>query len=180
MALLRRLPVGLLVTGAALLAAMLTLTIDRGIAALRLQPTATVDLPTMVPVSVVQTSEPPLMPTAVPANEQGQLIMQLQQQTTQQWGCLFIFKAERQIDLALDALTVNDTARADRELVAAETSLAEAFRLVSEDLKPQVDSERLAVSHVRADLVINPQNLDQELRRLRDRLLALVPPLAQK
>jgi hypothetical protein len=173
----RRLPVWLLVASAALLAAVLTLTVDRGIAMLRLQPPPMTVVPTVMPVSVVvQPPEPPLRPASLPAGEQEQLVQQLQQQSAWQWGCMFILKAERQIDLALDALTVNDMARADRELAAATTSLDEAFRLAPEDLKPQIDSERFTISRVRADLIVNPQDLDQELRRLRDRLLALISP----
>ncbi len=178
MAPLRRLPVWLLVPSTALLAAVLTLVLDRSSTALRSQPTPTPALPTVVPVSVVvQAPEPPLLPTPLPENAQAELLRQLQQHTLQQWGSIFVLKAERQIDLALDALTANDMTRADDELVAAKTSLDEAYRLASEDLKPLIDNERLAIGRVRADLVINPHNLDQELRRLRDRLLSLITPL---
>jgi hypothetical protein len=64
--------------------------------------------------------------------------------------------------------------QADRELVAAKASLDEAFRLVAENLKPQIDTERLEVGRLRATLEINPSGLDEDLRRLRQRLISLV------
>ena len=177
---LRRLPLWFLVPSTALLAAVLTLALDRSITTLRPRPTPTPEVPTAVPVSVVvQTPEPPVLPTVLADDAQAELMRQMQQHTLQQWGGIFVLKAERQIDLALDALTVNDITRADDELVAAKTSLDEAYHVVSEDLKPQIDDERLTIGRVRADLVINPHNLDQELRRLSDRLLSLITPLPQ-
>ncbi len=174
---LRYAPVWLLVASTALLTAVLVLALDRGMARLQRQPAPTSTVPHTPPVMVVvQTQEPELLPTAVPVDEQAQLLRQIDQHTLQQAGGMSLLKAERQVDLALDALGVNDTARADRELVAAKTSLDEAFRLASEELKPQIDSERLAIGRVRADLVVNPHNLDEELRRMRDRLLALIMP----
>jgi hypothetical protein len=181
MAWFRRPPVWLLVGSTALLTAVFILGIDRGIARLQVVATPTLAAPDPALVTVVvETPEPNLEPTPLPVDDQEQLLRQLGLQATQQASGMFLLKAERQVDLALEALLVNDTARADRELVAAKTSLDEAYRLAPEELKPQIDNERFAIGRIRADLVINPHNLDEELRRMRDRLLALIAPRPQE
>jgi hypothetical protein len=163
------------IVGSALLAAVLTLALDRGIAVLRSQPTPVPTVQSNQPVIVViETPEPEIEPSVVPDDEAQRLLRQLQQQSTQQLGATFVLKAERQVTLALEALMINDTARADRELVAAQASLNEAFRLVSEDLKPQINTEQLELGRIRADLEINPRNLDEDLTKMRDRLLSLI------
>ena len=164
-----------MVVGSALLAAALTLGLDRGIAALRSQPTPVPTTESSQPVVVViETPEPEIEPSVVPDDEEQRLLRQLQQQSAQHLGATFVLKAERQVTLALEALMINDTGRADRELVAAQASLDEAFRLVSEDLKPQIDTELLELGRIRADLEINPRSLDEDLRKMRDRLLSLI------
>lgn len=171
---LRRAPVWLLVVSAALLSAVLTLMLDRGVAALRAQPTPTATVPEQPIVVLLETPEPEIEPSVLPDDEEQRLLRQIQQQSAQHLGATFVLKAERQVTLSMDALATNDAARADRELVAAQASLDEAFRLVSEDLKPQINTERLEMGRIRADLEINPRSLDEDLRKMRDRLLSLI------
>ncbi|HEY0602145.1 MAG TPA: hypothetical protein VGD58_04495 [Herpetosiphonaceae bacterium] len=175
---LRRAPVWMLVLASALLASALTLALDRGVAALRSQPTptATVAVPEQPIVVLIETPEPEIEPSVLPDDEEQRLRRQIEQQSAQHLGATFVLKAERQVTLAMDALATNDSARADRELVAAQASLDEAFRLVSEDLKPQINTERLEIGRIRADLEINPRSLDEDLRKMRDRLLSLIVP----
>lgn len=172
----KRAPVWLLVVLTALLTAILTLGLDRGIAALRVVPTpsASDDAPSQPVVVQLDSPAPEPVPSELPTDEVERQLLQLQQQATHHQGTTFVLKTERQISFALEALTVNDVARADRELVAAKASLDEAFKLVAEDLKPQIDTERLEIGRMRADLEINPKGLDEDLRRLRARLMDLI------
>jgi hypothetical protein len=172
---LRRIPIWALIVISALLAAVLTLALDRAIARLRFQPVpAAVVEPGQPVVVLIETPEPEIEPSALPDDQEQRLLRQLQQESAQHLGTTFVLKAERQVTLAMEALLINDMARADRELVAARASLDEAFRLVSEDLKPQINTELLEIGRIRADLEINPRSLDEDLRKMRDRLLSLV------
>jgi hypothetical protein len=173
----RRPSIWLVVFVTALLSAILTLGLDRGVRALRSQPVASPTPAQVAPVVVViETPEPEILPTIAGLDDQAQLFRQLQQQGAQQLGYTFVQKAERQITFALEALTINDGARVDSELDAARTSLDQAFRLLPEDLKPQIDTERLEIGRIRADVEINPRGIDEDLRRMRDRLLSLISP----
>ena len=174
----RRYPsIWLVVLVTALLSALLTIGLDRGVRALRSQPVATPTLGQIAPVVVViETPVPAIAPTVAGLDDPEQLFRQLQQQNAQHLGYTFVQKAERQITFALEALSTNDSARADRELDAARTSLDEAFRLLPEELKPQIDTERLEIGRIRADAEINPRGIDEDLRRMRDRLLSLIAP----
>lgn len=174
MELARRAPLWAIIALTALLASALTLGLDRGIAALRVSPTPTAGVPAQPVVVLIETPEPEPLPSALPSEEAVRLLRDMQQQQSQQLGYTFVDKAIWQVSFAGEALAVNDGARADRELVAAKTSLDEAFRLVAEDLKPQIDKERLEIGRIRAELEINPRGLDEELRRMRDRLLSLI------
>jgi hypothetical protein len=175
MAILRRMPVWVMMLAAALLAAVLTLALDRGIAALRAQSGTVATVESQQPVVVmIETPEPEIEPSVLPDDEERRLLRRIQQQSAQHLGVTFVLKAERQVTLAMEALTTNDSARADRELVAAQASLDAAFGLVSEDLKPQIDTERFEIGRIRADLEINPRSLDEDLRKMRDRLLSLI------
>jgi len=172
---LRRIPIWVVVIVSALLAAVLTLALDRAITVLRSQPLPqSATEPGQPVVVVIETPEPTIEPSVLPDDQEQRLLRQLQQESAQHLGATFVLKAERQITLAMEALMINDMARADRELVAAQASLDEAFRLVSEDLKPQINTERLEIGRIRADLEINPRNLDEDLRKMRDRLLSLI------
>lgn len=175
---LRRAPVWALVLAAALLSAVLTLALDRGVTALRTQatPTATASVPEQPIVVLIETPVPEIEPSVLPDDEEQRLLRQIEQQSAQHLGATFVLKAERQVTLAMDALANNDSVRTDAELVAAQASLGEAFRLVSEDLKPQINTERLEIGRIRADLEINPRSLDEDLRKMRDRLLSLIVP----
>lgn len=165
----------------ALLAAALTLTIDRGIARLSQTPTPTPTTQAPLQPVVVQlptaVSEPPLPPQS--EDETRQALRRLEQAIAEQRGATFVIKAVWQISFAMEALYANDLARADGELVAAKAALDEAFALVPEDIKPQLDTERLGISRIRGDLMINPRGLDDELSQMRDRLLSLITPRPQ-
>lgn len=180
LAALRRPPVWLVVLLTALIASALTLSLDRTIAALRTSPPPT---PTVGPVQqyvvVIETPEPEPAPSALPADETAATLKLLQQQQARYEGFLFVQKAERQLAFAGEALSVNETQRADRELEAARASLDEALRLLPEDLKPQIQQERLGIGQIRADMELDPRGLDEDLRRMRDRLLALIAPQEQ-
>lgn len=173
----RRAPLWLVVVVTALLAAVLTLGLDRGVALLRTTPTppATQNQP----IVLIATAPPEPDPSEVPSDEAQRELRLLQQQTAQHFGFTFVIKAQQQVTFALEALSTNDGARADRELAAAITSLDEAFKLVPEDKKPQIDQERREIGRIRADLVVNPRGLDDDLRMMRDRLLALIGAQSQ-
>lgn len=174
---LRRPSIWLVVIVTALLSALLTLGLDRGVQALRSQSTLSPTQIQAAPVVVViETPEPEVLPTVAGLDDQAQLFRQLQQQGAQHLGYIFVQKAERQITFALEALTINDSAGADSELDAARTSLDQAFRLLPENLKPQIDKERLEIGRIRADVEINPRGINEDLRLMRDRLLSLIAP----
>lgn len=182
----RRASIWLLILVTALLTAALTITIDRGVAALRVQrePTPTAaPIPTAAPpqqvIVVVETPEPELEPTPLPSDEAQSLLRQMQQQQARMQGFAFVNTALWQLKFAAEALETNDTERANRELDAARASLDSAAQLVSEDLKPQIDTERFELGRIRADLEIDPRGLDEDLRRMSDRLLTLVGPRPQ-
>lgn len=173
-------PVWLMIASAAVLAAVLTLAADRMFlsrSAAPVSPTTPPD-PTATPRPRVVVQIEPLPPQPTPSplatDEHDRVLRQLQQDTTTQLNGMLILKAERQVTLAMEALLANNAAQADRELVAAQASLDEAFQIAPEDLKPQIRNERWIIGRVRADLEINPRDLDQELWRMRDRLLAMV------
>lgn len=174
---LRTRSIWLVVAVTALLSAALTLGLDRGVQALRSQPAASPTPSQVAPIVVViETPEPEILPPVAGLDDQEQLFRQLQQQSAQHLGYTFVQKAERQISFALEGLMINDNAQADRELDAARASLDEAFRLLPEVLKPQIDTERLELGRIRADVETNPRGIDEDLRRMRDRLLSLIAP----
>jgi hypothetical protein len=175
----RRWTLWLAIVATALLSAVLTLAIDRGLDAMS-QPE-----PTPVPTATAAVALQPVivqLPTAVSEpeppprgeDETRQALRRLEQRAAEQQSTTFVIKAVWQISFAMEALAANDMARADRELVAAKASLDDAFTLVPEDLKPQIDTERLGVSRIRGDLMVNPRGLDDELSQMRDRLLSLI------
>lgn len=160
----------------ALLAAAVTLGLDRAVSAFRAAPP--VPTPTVGAaqryVVVIETPEVALEPSIVPDDELSAQLQALQQRQTRYEGFMFVQKAERQLAFAGEALQVNDAPRTDRELEAARASLDQALRLLPEDLKPQIQNERLLIGQIRADVEINPRGLDQALRRMRDRLLTVI------
>ncbi len=172
----KRWPLWAVVLGTALLTALFTVGFEQGITALRRPPVLPAATPTSLQPVVVQLEapEPEPAPSVLPDDEMERQLQQLQQQAAQHQATTFVLKAERQVSFALEALAINDMARADRELVAAKASLDEAFRLVAEDLKPQIENERVEIGRMRADLDINPMGLDEDLRRLRARLMDLI------
>lgn len=174
---LRRPPIWLVVLVTALLASVLTLSLDRTITALRSDTTPT---PTIGPVQqfvvVVETPEPEPEPSAIPGDDTEAALRDMLQQQARYQGFTFVHKAIWQLAFASEALIANDGTRADRELDAARAALDEALRLLPEDLKPQIQNERLQIGRIRADLEIDPRGLDEELRRMRDRLLTLIAP----
>jgi hypothetical protein len=169
--------------GAALLAATLTLAADRMLLARREasalpSPTATLAAsPTATPRPrvevVVEAPLPSPTPVPLPFDQRDQVIRTLQEATDTQRSTSLILTADRHVDLAIEALLQNDASQADRDLATAKAALDEAFRLAPEDLKPQITNELLQIGRMRADLEINPRDLDQKLRRMRDRLLLL-------
>jgi hypothetical protein len=140
----------------------------------------TAPLPTREPpvVVVLPTVNSTAAPTAVPGDPFGQLAA-LRGELAQQGGLLLVMRAERHTALAADALTTDDFAAADRELVAARSALDGAFGLVPEDLKQVIDGQRREVARMRADLDLDPEGMDQRLRATQDLLLGLISPPAQ-
>lgn len=177
----RRPATWLLLILVALLASALTLTIDRGIARLSQVPTPTPTTQPPIQQVVVQLPTTPSEPPPPPGTEDEtrQAIRRLEQAAAAQRGDTFVIKSVWLISFAMEALLANDIARADGELVAAKSALDEAFALAPEDIKPQLDTERLGISRIRGDLMINPRGLDDELSQMRDRLLSLLTPRAQ-
>jgi hypothetical protein len=174
--------VWILMVGAALLAATLTLAADRMLLARREAsapptPTATPPSPTATPrprVDVfVEAAVPSPSPSPLPSDQRDQVVRALQHAADTQRSTGLILTADRHVDLATEALLQNDASQADRELAAAKAALDEAFRLAPEDLKPQITNERFQIGRMRADLEVNPRDLDQKLRRMRHRLLLL-------
>jgi len=170
--------------GAALLAATLTLAADRLLLARREASAPPTPTATLAPTSVAPTARPrvevvleSLPPSGtlvpLPSDQRDRLVRELQQAADAQRSTGLILTADRHVDLATEALLENNAAQADRELAAAKAALDEAFRLAPEDLKPQITNELFQVGRMRADLEINPRDLDQRLRALRDRLLLL-------
>jgi hypothetical protein len=178
MALVRRAPIWLIVVATAVLTAALTLGLDRGITALQPVPTPTPQptaqaVPTVV--VVIDAPQPTPQPSLVPVDQAAALLQRLQGQAAQQQGGLFVMKAALQVSVALESLSQNNEDRASRELVAAQVALDQALALVPENLKPPIEQERYELSRIRADLVVDPRNLDEDLRNMRNRLLELVP-----
>ncbi|WP_029215311.1 hypothetical protein [Kallotenue papyrolyticum] len=171
---LRRWSTWVVIGVTALLAAGLTLALERGLAALQ-SPTPTPTPGPLQPIVVqLPTPAPQPLPTAAPPEALWQQVRQLEQQLADQRAATAVFKAVWQISFAMEALQINDLARADGELVAVKLSLDQAFALMPEDFKPQLDTERQGISRIRADLLVNPRGLDEELSQMRDRLLSLV------
>lgn len=175
----RRVPLVLVIAATALLAAITTLALDRGITALQTPDVTPTPAPTLQPVVVLlPTPIPEAQPSIVAGDEQQALLAELQRRSTLQYAYTFVSKTHEQITLALEALQSNDVAAADRELVQANVSLDTAFGLVPEELRPQIDQERRELGRIRGDLVIDPRGLDYDLRQMRDRLLSVItlPP----
>ncbi len=172
----KRWSLGMVVLVTALLTALVTVGLERGISTWRPQLVPTPSGATSVQPVIVQLEVPEAVPvpSEIPDDEMERQLQQLQHQAAQHQATTFVLKTERQVSFALEALAVNDMARADRELVAAKASLDEAYRLVAENLKPQIENERLEIGRLRADLEIDPVGLDEDLRRLRARLMELI------
>jgi hypothetical protein len=179
-------PIWLMIAGAAVLAAALTLAADHVLQLRRVPAGSATPLPTPTTtprprvVVEIQSPEPQPSPSAFASAERDRALSQLQQDADTQLSGMLILKAERHVALAQEALLANNTSQADRELVAAKASLDDAFRLASEDLKPQITNERWMIGQVRADFEVDPRDLDEDLHRMRDRLLALVVSRGQE
>lgn len=177
---LRRPPIWLLVLATAALTAILTIAVDRAAGTLwaSQQPTppAVPSAPERTYVVVVETPEPAIEPSPPPADEQQALLRQMQLQQSRTLGHDFVMTALLHLQYAAEALGVNDSRRANNELDAARASLDEAARLLPEELKPQLDSERFEIGRMRAELDIDPRDLDEDLRGMRDRLVGLIKP----
>jgi hypothetical protein len=171
----RRLPLALVIAATALLAAITTLALDRGITALQTPAVTPTIAPTLQPVVVLlPTPIPEVQPSDVPPDETQALLADLQRRSSLQLAYTFVGKTQEQLTLALEALQSNDVGTADRELVQAKVSLDTAFSLLPEELRPQIDQERLELGRIRGDLVIDPRGLDNDLRDMRDRLLSVI------
>lgn len=175
----------LLVVSAALLAAVLTLAAERVFLSAPPAPSAPsagATPPSGYPLGaatprpqytvLVETPPPAPSPSLTPADRRDLLVRDLVQQSNAQQSRMHIITAERHLTLATESLLNNDASQTERELVAATSSLNEAFALASEDLKSQLSNERAEIGRMRADLEINPRDLDQKLRQMRERLLA--------
>ena len=162
----------------AALTAILTIAVDRAAGALwaRQQPvpSAVPSAPERTYVVVVETPEPAIEPSPPPADEQQAMLRQMQQQQSRSSGHDFVLTALLHLQFAAEALGVNNSRRANNELDAARASLDEAARLLPEELKPQLDSERFEIGRIRSELDINPRDLDEQLRGMRDRLFGLI------
>lgn len=180
-----RVPAWLVVVGAALLAAVLTLTADRVLLAPRQAPASPTPSATPLPSItaatprprvdvVVETTAPTPPPSPLASDQRDRVIRDLQQAADAQRSMNLILTAERHMGLATEALQQNNTKPADDELVAAQAALTEAFRFTPENLKPQLTYELFQIGRMRADLEVDPRDLDQKLQAMRDRLLALV------
>ncbi len=171
-------PVWLLVVSAALLAATLALAAERVFFSAPQTPSAaaTPPPPTATPrpqyTVLVETSPPDPSPVPIPPDRRDIVLRDLQVQANEQRSRMHIITAERHLTLATESLLNNDASQTERELVAATSSLNEAFMVASEDLKSQIGNERAEIGRMRADLEINPRDLDQKLRQMRERLLA--------
>jgi len=137
-------------------------------------PPAVPSAPERTYIVVVETPEPAVEPSLPPADEQQALLRQLQQQQSRSLGHDFVLTALLHLQYAAEALGVNDSRRANNELDTARASLDEAARLLPEELKPQLDSERFEIGRIRAELEIDPRDLDEDLRGMRDRLFGLI------
>jgi len=169
-----------LLLGAAILGGIATLVFERALdALLPAGPTAGVTitaLATREPQAVV------VLPTAnstsvpVPVTGDAANVAALHDALMHQGGLLLVARAERHTALAAEALRLNDSATADRELVAARAALDSSFGLLSEDLKQVIDGQRREVGRMRSELQINPEGMDQRLRAAQDLLLGLIVP----
>jgi hypothetical protein len=121
---------------------------------------------------LVETPPPDPSPPPIPSDRRDIVLRDLQAQADAQRSRMHIITAERHLTLAAESLLHNDASQTERELVAATSSLNEAFALASEDLKSQISNERAEIGRMRADLQVNPRDLDQKLRQMRERLLA--------
>ena len=176
----RPLPVWLLLLLAAMLGGVAALGLDRGVALLESRSgpdsAATAAPATAAPAVIVL---PTISSTAAPTAASGDTAAEvavLRSQLAQQAGLLLVARAERHTGLAAAALTTNDFAGADRELVAARAALDSAFGLVAEDLKQVIDGQRREVGRMRSDLQINPEGMGDRLRATQDLLLGLIVP----
>ena len=179
-------PIWLMIASVAVLSAALTLAADRMLFARPEASASPSPLPSAAPtarpriVVQIETPAPQAAPLPISSDERDHALWNLQQDSAIHWSSMLILKAERQVSLAMEALLANNIAQADRELVAANASLEDALRHAPDTLHPQIANERRVIGRVRADLVINPRDLDEELRRMRDRLLALVSSRTQE
>lgn len=87
---------------------------------------------------------------------------------------MYIARAAGQIADAENALRSNDTTEVERVLVAVDTSLGLAYDRSDDRTKGPIGEFRSQVGQVRDDLYLRPENLDQRLRLLRQRMLSLV------
>lgn len=135
--------------------------------------------PTAPPTSVAQpiaTTQPSPVVTPPQPDERvlSQEIIDLRARLNEVWSGMYIARAAGQIADAEIALRSNDTTEVERVLVAVDTSLGLAYDRSDDRTKGPIGEFRSQVGQVRDDLYLRPENLDQRLRLLRQRMLSLV------
>jgi hypothetical protein len=101
-------------------------------------------------------------------------LTELQNEMNRLWGAFYLSRAANQLADAETALRVNDLTEVEQVLETARISLDRAYDRSPEQDKGPISEFRVELSRIHADLRIRPENLDQELQRLRQSMLSLV------
>lgn len=140
--------------------------------------------PTSVPLVHTPTLTTPhvLTPTATPLPSPSQAefdalqkdVEALRHDVDTLWSAYYLTRAACQLADAEDSLRVNDLAETDQVLMTVGVSLERAYERSSEQDKGPISEFRLQVADIREDLYNHPENLDMQLRRLRQSMFSLV------
>ena len=163
----------------ALLAAALSLLLQRMVATSAVPVLLVATASATLPLPSAQPARPTALPSAVatvgpPDRVLSLAILDLEARDRQLRSALHLLRAVAQLDDALVALQTNQLDEAERALLLVYRSLDRAYAFSTEQGKGPLDTFRLQVSQIRDDLRIRPEGIDRRLRQLRGLMLSLV------
>lgn len=130
-----------------------------------------VALPSETPTSAIEVLDESLSPSETEVLQQ---IDALRAEMNRMWSAYYLARAANQLVDAEAALHLNDLDEVEQVLITVGISLDHAYERSAEQNKGPISEFRMQVGQVREDLRVRPENMDQQLQRLRQSMLSLV------
>ncbi|MCS6841950.1 MAG: hypothetical protein NZ699_14585 [Roseiflexus sp.] len=143
------------------------------------QPTAPVGLTTPLPSPAVYPSPsatPSPQPTEAPlaAALTRQELIDLRAQDDRLWAAMYLLRALNHLADAEASLRVNDFARVEQTLIAADDALAQAYMRAADADRDPIVQIRRDIGSISEDLYLRPEGMDVRLMRVRQAIMTLI------